>query len=132
MRAGAFIAAAAVAIFTHGRTAAQQSPPDTTPHPVVTRPTRRPATVYIGFGWSYRLGEAFVVNRVDDDSPASRAGLVTGDRILAVDGVGTIESGVLFATVPTPGRHYRLRVLRGDQELELELIAAPPRLAAPR
>jgi S1-C subfamily serine protease len=131
MRAGIFIAAAAVAIFAHGTVAAQQPQPDSTPGRVVVRPTR-PATVYTGFGWSYRLGEPYVVTRVDDDSPASRAGLVTGDRILAVDGVDTIESGLLFATVPTPGRHYRFRVLRGDQELELEFIAAPPRLAAPR
>ncbi|MFL5540214.1 MAG: PDZ domain-containing protein [Longimicrobiaceae bacterium] len=130
MRAGTFIAAAAAAIFAHGPVAAQQSQPDSTPHRVVTRPPR-PATVYLGLGWSYRLGEPFVVTRVDDDSPASRAGLVTGDRILAVDGVDTVESGVLFAG-PTPGRHYRLRVQRGDQELELELIAAPPRPAAPR
>jgi len=130
MQARTLFAAAALALCAHGSAAAQQSPPDTTRHHVVIRPTR-PATVYTGFRWSYRSGEPFVVTRVDDDSPASRAGLVTGDRILAADGADTIESGILFPTAPTPGRHYRFRVLRGDQELELELIAAPPRPAVP-
>jgi predicted metalloprotease with PDZ domain len=122
--------AVALAVCARGPAAAQQTPPDTTPRRVVIRPTR-PATVYTGFSWSYRSGEPFVVTRVHDDSPASRAGLVAGDRILAVDGVDVVETGVLFPVLAA-GRRYRFRVQRGDQELELELISAPPRPAAPR
>jgi predicted metalloprotease with PDZ domain len=87
--------------------------------------------MYTGFRWSYRLGEPFVVTQVAEDSPASRAGLMAGDRILAVDGVDTTETGVLFPTL-APERRYQFRVQRGDQELELELISAPPRPATPR
>ena len=129
MYARTLCAAAVLAVCAHGTSAAQQSPPDSTPRHVVIRPTR-PAAVYTGFGWMQRTGEPFVVTRVDEDSPASRAGLMVGDRILAVDGVETAETGVLVPGL-APGRHYRFRMLRGDQELELELIAAPPKPTPP-
>lgn len=91
----------------------------------VIRPTR-PAIVFMGFGWQHRTGEPFRVGQVLEDSPASRAGLMVGDALLAVDGHDPTENGVLFPD-NAPGRHYRLRVQRGDQELELEIISAPPR-----
>jgi predicted metalloprotease with PDZ domain len=91
----------------------------------VIRPTR-PAIVFMGFGWRHRTGEPYRVSQVQDDSPASRAGLMVGDALLAVDGHDPTEDGVMFRN-NAPGRHYRLRVQRGDQELELEIISAPPR-----
>lgn len=91
----------------------------------VMRPTR-PASVFMGLGWRHQTGEPFRVSQVVDDSPASRAGLMVGDALLAIDGHDPTEDGVLFPN-NAPGRHYRLRVQRGDQELELEIISAPPR-----
>lgn len=95
----------------------------------VVRPTR-PATVFMGFGWSYRSGESYRVDKVTEDSPASRAGLMTGDVLLAVDDRDLTQSGILFPN-NAPGRHYRLRVQRGDQEIELEIISGPPRPIPP-
>jgi predicted metalloprotease with PDZ domain len=91
----------------------------------VVHPTR-PAIVFLGLGWRHRTGEPFKVSQVLDDSPASRAGLLVGDALLAVDGEDPTQSGVLFPN-NAPGRHYRLRVQRGDEELELEIISDPPR-----
>ncbi len=107
---------------------AQGSPPADSMKPMmsgVIRPTR-PAIVFMGFGWRHRTGEPFRVSQVLEDSPASRAGLMVGDALLAVDGHDPTENGVIFPN-NAPGRHYRLRVQRGDQELELEIISDPPR-----
>ena len=109
----------------HGQGTAPAAPPMSG----VMRPTR-PASVFMGFGWRHQTGEPFRVSQVVDDSPASRAGLMVGDALLAVDGHDPTEDGVLFPN-NTPGRHYRLRVQRGDQELELEIISAPPRASLP-
>jgi len=91
----------------------------------VVRPTR-PAVAFIGFGWRHRTGEPYRVSQVLENSPASRAGLMVGDALIAVDGRDPNEDGVLFRNL-APGRRYRLHVQRGDQELELEIVADPPR-----
>lgn len=71
----------------------------------------------------------YIVKQVVDDSPAARAGLVVGDRILMVNGSVPGEMDPLFPNI-APGRRYQLQVQRGDQLLELELVAAPPRPVA--
>jgi predicted metalloprotease with PDZ domain len=95
----------------------------------VVRPTR-PATVFMGFGWSFQTGKPLRITQVLDDSPASRAGLKVGDALLAADGHDPSEDGVLFPN-DAPGRHHLLRVRRGDQVLELEIISDPPRAPTP-
>ncbi|HET7460186.1 MAG TPA: PDZ domain-containing protein [Longimicrobium sp.] len=71
----------------------------------------------------------YIVAQVVDGSPAAGAGLAIGDRILMVNGSVPGEMDPLFPNI-APGRRYRLQVQRGDQLLELELVAAPPRPAA--
>jgi C-terminal processing protease CtpA/Prc len=126
------LAAAVLAVCAPGAAAAQQARHDTTPRLVVIPPTS-PPKAFTGLGWSRRstaiAAEPYVVTRVLDGSPAARAGLAAGDRILAVDGKEPAEMESLFPNL-APGRRYRLRVLRGDQQLELELVAAPPRPVA--
>jgi Do/DeqQ family serine protease len=70
-----------------------------------------------------------LVTEVRADSPADRAGLVTGDVILAVNGREVLDpEGLVFriATRP-PGTVADLTVRRGDQERVLALpIEVPP------
>ena len=89
------------------------------------RPTR-PPKADLGFGWRSRTGEPFILIGVRPDSPASRAGLMNGDALVAIDGRDPGEPEAFFPNL-APGRHYRLRIQRGDRELELELVAGPPR-----
>jgi predicted metalloprotease with PDZ domain len=119
----------------HSDARAQGTPPDTMPRGStrlfsgVIRPTR-PAIVDMGFGWRFKTGEGYTIAGVRDDSPASRAGLIDGDMLIAIDGRAPDEPDALFPN-NAPGRHYRLRVQRGDQELELEVISGPPRPLPP-
>lgn len=128
------LVAAVLLVSTHGRVTAQQTPVDTTSAQVhVHRPTGA-AVVYLGFSWSHyvsntRTSEPFVVTRVAENSPGPRAGLLAGDRIVAIDGEGMTETSVMLRDV-APGRHYRLTVQRGDQQLDLEIVPDPPRPVA--
>lgn len=74
-------------------------------------------------------GSALLVKKVLADSPAERAGLVVGDRILAIDGRSTAQLGaerlsellkgkegtpVLLAVVSEAKEPRRVKVVRGD------------------
>lgn len=64
-----------------------------------------------------------VVVAVFPGSPAERAGLVDGDRVVGVDGaevLGATEARAAVAAVE-PGRSYTLMVRRGGAELTLEV-----------
>ncbi len=66
---------------------------------------------------------ATVVVAVFPGSPAERAGLVDGDRVVSVDGaevLGATEARAAVAAVE-PGRSYALMVRRGGAELTLEV-----------
>jgi membrane-associated protease RseP (regulator of RpoE activity) len=67
---------------------------------------------------------------VDSASPAARAGLVSHDVILEIDGVSIRNPEALERL--TPGMSYVLRIRRGQDELEVTLVPDPPRPAAPR
>ena len=67
-----------------------------------------------------------VIDRVLPGSPSATAGLLKGDRILAVDGQSVERSSVLMETI---ARHYAgdtvtFRIQRGDQEISAALELA--------
>ena len=71
-----------------------------------------------------------VVDRVSPDSPAARAGLLKGDRILAIDGQ-TVERGSILMELLA--RHYAgdsivLKIRRGQEEMTptVELVESLP------
>jgi len=61
---------------------------------------------------------------VEEDSPASRAGIRSGDRITHIDGLPLDEEagGRLFSNV-VPGQQVALTVNRGGQTLDVRLTA---------
>jgi len=66
---------------------------------------------------------------VDEDSPASKAGLKVGDVVLKVDGreVKVYASFLRWVTEAEPGETLSLEIKRGDQLLSLEVkVEAPP------
>lgn len=135
MRKRILLVAAALGICGHrAPAAAQQSPPDTAHgHVYVQHPTA-PPVAYVGLGWSRPMSSQtpsapYIVTKVVDQSPAFRAGLAAGDRILMVNGMVPGEMDPLFPGI-APGRRYRLTVQRGDQQLELEIVADPPKPVA--
>ncbi len=67
-----------------------------------------------------------VVNDVVANSPAERAGLIRGDRVLAIDGAG-VENWLEMATLISdkPGQPVLLSVLRGGETLELTITPEP-------
>lgn len=68
-------------------------------------------------------GGAPTVWRLIAHSPAAQAGLQEGDVIEAIDGEPTslVALDTIREMLRRPGRHYRLRVRRGTERLELRL-----------
>ena len=62
------------------------------------------------------------IERVDPDSPAERAGLMAGDRVLSVDGEPIESWQVWLETIRArPGETVSLLVLRENREVELAM-----------
>ncbi|PIV34563.1 MAG: hypothetical protein COS34_04325 [Lysobacterales bacterium CG02_land_8_20_14_3_00_62_12] len=99
------------------------------------------ARSFFGFGVrSLRgsgLGEGVLVSSVQQDSPAASAGLVPGDRIVAVDGLAVTVAqpeqvpGFLRELTERP-IHSRLRLsvqsAAGNRELSMQSVSYPPDL----
>lgn len=86
------------------------------------------AAGYHGFGISGRPGpEGWVdyprISRVDEGSPAHRAGLQVGDIVLSSNGTDARRRGVLGAS--DIGKVMVLRVRRGDEVREFTLTTLP-------
>jgi hypothetical protein len=81
----------------------------------------------LGLGIGLRLlDDTLVLRFVQPDSPAGRAGLARGDRVVAIDGVAIdalVAEGLLEEALgPTePGVTLRLAVERGNERRELRL-----------
>ena len=63
-----------------------------------------------------------IIRKVLPDTPASGAGLVSGDMIVEVNGVDARTGGSLY---PIVGERYTMRIRRGDDEHEIVLIPVP-------
>ena len=84
------------------------------------RIARTPITAQIGIWPPAPLAKA---HQVVENSPAAHAGLLSGDEILAIDGVA-VDNWVDMATkISTkPGELLVLTILRGQRQLDISLI----------
>lgn len=97
---------------------------------VWNRPLRRggvrPGGAFIGVRGAdgFALGEGAAIGRVYDDSPAEKAGLRSGDVVVAFDGKPVGSFGDLAALVGQrdPGDEVDLVVERGEGERKLKIV----------
>lgn len=69
-----------------------------------------------------------IINYVFKNTPAEKAGLKAGDRILAVDKTplyGVSKENVDLSISDVPGTNIHLTILRFGQQLEINLTVAP-------
>jgi serine protease Do len=82
----------------------------------------------LGVSLGFSEIEGAVVDRVEEDSPALKAGLKSGDVIIKINGEGIADGEALVSQVVKrkPGDEITLTVERGDETLELKttLVAA--------
>jgi serine protease Do len=70
--------------------------------------------------------DGLLVRQVEDSSPAQRAGVRRGDLIVAVDGAAIADPDDLFAALSEAGDSLQLTVVRGSDEVVLEVSFAAP------
>jgi serine protease Do len=63
--------------------------------------------------------EGLLVRVVEDDSPASRAGVRQGDLIVSIDGTAVQNADDLFDALDGDAQEVRLGIVRGTEEIEL-------------
>ena len=64
----------------------------------------------------------WTVSRVASDSPAHRAGLMPGDRIVSVNGSPVATMDDMVAVLPGPGTPVSLGIQRGSDEVVRDLV----------
>jgi serine protease Do len=71
--------------------------------------------------------DGITVRMVYAGSPAAEAGIAAGDRIVRIDDVpiATVSSAIAEMNTVAPGDKVAVRVLRGEQQLDLSLTAVP-------
>jgi serine protease Do len=76
--------------------------------------------------------EGLLIREVADDSPAARAGLASGDLIVAVAGQPTSSVDDLFSALraAAPGGSVALTVLRGTDERSVQVVFGQPEAEA--
>lgn len=73
---------------------------------------------------SYTVARS-IINSVDPGSPAERAGVLSGDRLLAIGGRDARERLPELGGILEPGRRVPVKVERGGAEREFVVVAAP-------
>jgi len=132
-RAALLLLALVLTTAVHAQAQASPAAPASAPPPAAPGPR-----LYTGLDLSFSatVGPNMVqvmdfplVKAVDRGSPGQQAGIVGGDRITEVNGRDSREPTALRME---PGVRYTLRIRRGEEELEVVLVPAPPRDPAPR
>ncbi len=98
--------------------------------------TRRPARPWLGL-FALESDDTVVIGGVAEDGPADRAGLRTGDRVLAVDGEEVNDLATLWRRIwsaGTAGARVRLAIGRAEQRLQVTVhsVDRVSMLRAPR
>ncbi len=75
-----------------------------------------------------QLEADLTIQEVSPESPAEKAGLKAGDRILRIDGKEVTDQASLRAAVQAAPRQTKVRVKRGDKEIELQVTFPDARL----
>ncbi len=89
---------------------------------------RKQHTASLGIATLAHSGSSIRIESLDPGGPAQRAGLRTGDRVVALDGepLWTLAPLARVLFEGHPGQRVRLRVRRaGSTDEDLELVAAP-------
>jgi C-terminal processing protease CtpA/Prc len=68
-----------------------------------------------------RFDDYPVIEAVEPDSPADKAGIESRDRLMAIDGHDVCEGTPPFSTLLTPGNRLKLRVKRGRYTKDLQV-----------
>ncbi|MBX7116157.1 MAG: trypsin-like peptidase domain-containing protein [Myxococcaceae bacterium] len=90
----------------------------------------KPARAWLGINISEESdgsGRLPTITEVYPESPAQKAGLKTGDRIVAVNGRPAESYAQLLRRIAllVPGTQVKLKVLRAGRELEIEVTLIP-------
>lgn len=97
----------------------------------------------LAHAYGLELPHGALLTEIKPGGPAAKAGLLTGDIVLALDGVAVIDSADLPPMIGAcvPGSEHRLAVLREGRPLEITVTVgelgaandtAPPRLTVAR
>ncbi len=93
------------------------------------------AEMLAGLGIAKDAGVGVLVNRVEDDSPAAKAGIEPGDLITSIAGRSVHTPGELVATISeiAPGSEVDLRAIRNSDERRMRAtLAERPDAGAPQ
>jgi regulator of sigma E protease len=88
-----------------------------------TRALTEPGALLPGLGFDFWYPTIpAIVGQADEGTPAQRAGLESGDRIVAVDGRPIQDfKGLVDAVQPQPGRTLTFRIERGGREFDRQI-----------
>lgn len=93
------------------------------------------AKMLAGLGIAKDAGVGVLVNRVESDSPAAKAGIEPGDLITSIAGRSVHTPGELVATISeiAPGSEVDLRAIRNSDERRMRAtLAERPDASAPQ
>lgn len=90
----------------------------------VTLSTTAPEVQQEGGKMLMRFEDYPTIESVDPDSPAERAGLESGDKLLALNGKDVTSGCEPFSTLLKPGSHVMLSVKRGAYTKQLSALVA--------
>jgi len=90
----------------------------------VTLSTTAPEVQQEGGKTLMRFEDYPTIESVDPDSPAERAGLESGDKLMALNGKDVTAGCEPFSTLLKPGSHVLLRIKRGAYTKQLSALVA--------